>query len=278
MNVLKVSCIQSLPKEGDFDKWFMGSEIDHACNLAREAAQNGPHIIVFHELYPLVGEEELCSLAKDLKIHIIAGQAERKNNTKWYNTSAVFSPEGRIVARQRKCFPTQAELDMGVVPGNDYDLITLNIDRVGQIKIGIVICSDFAFFAKGITELVSKGVDLIFNPSLWFAIAEAYPSTVIERHLEYGVPVIGIDTAKYSFNKDYPPAGGYSTVCIPPSCENLEELDAWFKRDPKQINSMKGFVHTLGEEEGRIDIEIDIEKTRKFPGYFYIQDNPRKIK
>ena len=70
---------------------------------------------------------------------------------RWYNTATVIGPDGRILARQPKCFPTQGELDNGVLTGKGYRVIETDIGRLG-----IVICADFAFFSEGPTRSSSR--------------------------------------------------------------------------------------------------------------------------
>jgi hypothetical protein len=111
-----------------------------------------------------------------------------------------------------------------------------------------------------------------------FALSEAFPATVIGRHMEYSVPVVGVNIARTPFprtdpegNTMFPPAGGYSTVCVPPRIKNLDELGEWFRTKPGNIDSLDGFVYTLAADEQILSVEIDIEAVRAFPGYFYTE-------
>lgn len=271
MNAVTVAAIQPLPVSATMDDFRNGKEIGHALELLEKSAKQGIDIACFSELYPMVGEKELCEKARDLSIFIIAGLIEDTGSGS-YNTGTIISPDGHIVGRQRKSFPTSLELDMGINAWNrTYEVFETDIGNIG-----IVICSDFSFFTAGIRQLIDKKVDIVFNPSWWFAIGEAYSSTVIGRHLEYGVPVVGVDIAKFALKAmiaeelvQFPAAGGYSTIVVPPEVTDLEELSEWFKSMPGGSNSMKGFVRTLGDEEGVLIQRIDIDAVRKFPGYFY---------
>jgi predicted amidohydrolase len=271
MNAITVAAIQPLPVSETMDDFRSGKEIDHALELLDRAAESSFDIACFSELYPMVGEQQLCEKARSLGIYIIAGLIEDTGSGR-YNTGTIISPKGQIVGRQRKSFPTSVELDMGINGWNHtYEVFETDIGNIG-----IVICSDFSFFDVGIRQLLDKKVDIVFNPSWWFAIGEAYPSTVIARHLEYGVPVVGVDIAKFALKAmiagetvQFPAAGGYSTIAFPPEVKDLQELSEWFKSMPGGSNSMKGFVRMLGEEEGMLVQRIDIDAVRKFPGYFY---------
>lgn len=273
MKTITVAAIQPRPVSETMEDFKNGKEVEHALELLDQASENSIDIACFSELYPMVGEKQLCEKAKSLGIYIVAGLLENGPEGK-YNTGTLISPEGTIIGRQRKSFPTRLEMDMGIQQWNQtYDIFQTDIGNIG-----IVICSDFAFFNVGIQQLRDKKVDIIFNPSWWFAIGEAYSATVIGRHLEYSVPVIGVNIAKFALKAvidgeviRFPPAGGYTTIAISPAVQNLQELADWFKAMPGGSNSMKGFVWILGEEEGILTRTINIEAVRKFPGYFYTE-------
>jgi predicted amidohydrolase len=224
-----------------------------------------------------VGEAEVCAAARRLGVYVVAGLIEG-TRARWHNTATLIGPDGRILDRQPKCYPTQGEIDNGVVAGKGYRVIETDIGRLG-----IVICADFAFFAEGPEALVDQRVDIIFNPSWWFALGEAYPATVIGRHMHYGKPVIGVDIAACSLllkdaegrlTERFPRAGGYSTVCVPPPIASLGELAEWFRTKPGGTNSAQGFIQTLGEEEGILYADVDVDAVRRFPGYFYRAATP----
>ncbi|MFQ6089083.1 MAG: carbon-nitrogen hydrolase family protein [Candidatus Methanofastidiosia archaeon] len=272
-NEIRIAAIQALPVSETFEDFGAGKEVPHAIELLEKASEKNIDIACFPELYPMVGEKELCEKAKELGIYVIAGLVENVEKG-WYNTSTIISSEGKILGRQRKSFPTSLELEMYCIRWNQsYEVFKTEIGNIG-----IAICSDFSFFDVGVKQLLKKEVDILFNPSWWFAIGEAYPSTVIGRHLEFGIPVIGVDVAKFSLKSvvedetiGFPAAGGYTTITIPPKVSNLQELSEWFKSMPGGSNSMNGFVWMLGEEEGILTGTVDIGAVRKFPGYFYTE-------
>jgi predicted amidohydrolase len=269
--VITVAAIQAYPQTFDLENRRNGANVPHALELLDKAASLGANIACFHELYPMVGEAELCRKARDLGIYVVAGLEERAEKG-WYNTATLISPKGKVVGRQRKNFPTQLEINNGVLSGDGYQVFETEVGRLGM-----VICSDFAFFTKGVQQLVAQKVDIIFNPALWFALSEAFPPTVIGRHMEYSVPVIGVNIAREPLQGalatrqswQFPPAGGYTTVCVPPKVKVLDDLGEWFRTKPGGIDSMQGFVQILGTQEGIATAQIDIEAVRAFPGYFY---------
>jgi predicted amidohydrolase len=273
---VKVAAIQARPVSAEFDDMWSGGDVRHAVELVEDAARAGAQVACFPELYPRVGEDELRAAARRLGMFVVAGLIEGTRQ-RWYNTGTIIDASGAIVGRQRKNFPTQGELDNGVVPWKGYQVFETAVGRLG-----IVICSDFAFFKDGIETLVAGGVDIVLNPSWWFALGAAYPATVIGRHMEYGKPVIGVDIAACSLLlrregrlvERFPTAGGYSTVCVAPPIADLGGLAEWFRTKPGGINTNEGFIQTLGEAEGILYAEVDIDAARRFPGYFYRATQP----
>jgi predicted amidohydrolase len=274
---VKIAAIQARPVSAEVDDLWSGADVPHAIELLEEAARRGATCACFPELYPRVGEDELRHAARRLGLYVVAGLIEGTRE-RWYNTGTIIGPDGALIGRQRKNFPTQGEIDGGVVAGSGTQVFDTPIGRLG-----IVICSDFAFFTDGVRTLVDAGVDIIFNPSWWFALGAAYPATVIGRHMEYGKPVIGVDIAACSLllrrpdgtvGERFPRAGGYTTVCVPPPVDSLPALATWFRTKPGGINTTDGFVLSLGEDEGILLAEIDLELVRRFPGYFYRAAQP----
>ncbi|HKW91408.1 MAG TPA: carbon-nitrogen hydrolase family protein [Methylomirabilota bacterium] len=274
---VRIAAIQARPRSELFDDMWNGGDVERAVELLETAARAGAACACLPELYPRVGEDEIRAAARRVGVFVVAGLIEGTRE-RWRNTATIIGPDGRVLGRQPKCFPTQGEIDNGVVAGKGYDVVETDIGRLGA-----VICADFAFFAEGPDALVARDVDIIFNPSWWFALGEAYPATVIGRHMHYGKPVIGVDIAACSLllkdadgrlSERFPRAGGYSTVCVPPPIASLAELAEWFRTKPGGTNSAQGFIQTLGEDEGILYADVDIGAVRRFPGYFYRSTSP----
>ena len=140
---VRIAAIQARPVSGDFEDMWGGGDVARAVELLETAARGGAQLACFPELYPRVGAAELCAAARRLGLFVVAGLIEG-TRARWLNTATVIGPDGRILGRQPKCFPTQGELDGGVVAGRDYRVIETDIGRLG-----IVICADFAFFPDG---------------------------------------------------------------------------------------------------------------------------------
>lgn len=271
---VRVAAIQAKPVSTTFEAMFEGTDVPHAVELLADAAAKGANLVCFPELYPRVGEETLREAARQYGVLVVAGLAEPAWDDRWYNTATFISSDGDVIGRQRKVYPTALEVEAGVIPGDTYEVFETPVGRLGA-----VICADFAFFDHGVKQLKSQGVDILFNPAYWFALGEAYAATVIGRHMEYGFPVIGVDIAACALSRVhdgklvqiFPKAGGFSTVTAPPPVATLDELGDWFRQKHGGANSMVGFAKSLGEEEGILLVDIDVDAVRAFPGYFYTE-------
>ena len=265
MTAVKVAAIQAASQARNWDEKWGGVDVAHALELLDRAADEGAHLACFPELYPLVGRDELRAKARERGIHVIAGLAEG-DRSRWRNTSAVISADGRIIGAQTKNYPTALELDRGVVPGDEFPAFDTDVGRIG-----IVICADFAFFTDGVESHRRAGADMVFNPALWFALSAAFPHTVIGRHMEYSAPMFGVNigrAAERFSDSIFPPAGGFTTACVPPPVADLDELWNWFCDKPGGIDSTEGFIRTLGAEEDILYTDVDLDAARRFPGYF----------
>ena len=265
MKSVRVAAVQAVSSAATWEEKWAGADVAHALTLLDRAAAGGADLACLPELYPLVGREALCAKAREHGLHVVAGLAEGTPE-RWYNTSAVIDPSGTLLYAQTKNYPTAGEIDRGVVPGDSFEVVDTRLGRIG-----IVICADFAFFRDGVETCRGARADLLVNPALWFALSEAFPHTVIGRHLEYSLPVIGVNLGRpdTTFRDSmFPPAGGFSTACVPPPVTDLDELWSWFCRKPGGIDSTEGFVFTLGAGEDLLFVDVDVEAVRAFPGYY----------
>ena len=265
MKKVRVAAVQAASTAESWDQKWEGADVAHALTLLDRAAAGGADLVCLPELYPLVGREEVCAKAREHHMHVVAGFAEGSRE-RWYNTSVIIDPYGTMLHAQTKNYPTAGEVERGVVPGDCFEVVATQVGRLG-----IVICADFAFFNDGVEAIRSDDADLLINPALWFALSEAFPHTVIGRHMEYSIPVIGVNVArpKVPFRDAmFPPAGGFTTVCVPPPVRDLDELWHWFCTKPGGIDSTEGVVFTLGPGEDLLFVDVDIDAVRRFPGYF----------
>lgn len=269
---LKIGIVQPRPVSRSFKEFQNGGDIQHACEMVR-TFQDRVDIACLPELYPYRGDTDLAMLAREMHICIIAGIVEKTLKAS-YNTATIFDRDGAVIGRQRKKYLTLTEVDRdGVVPGSSYEIFSIE-----DARIGITVCADMSFFSDW-EELIEKKADIVFNLSRWFALSELFPATIVSRHLQFGIPFIGINWAKFSFPdwgkmpNGFPPAGGHSTITTPPPVPDLRGLADWFKTKACGIDSGKDLITVLGEKEETAIVTIDIEAVRKFPGYFY---NERK--
>src|SRR5512147_745442 len=116
---VRVAALQARPTSEEFDALWAGGDVPHAVSLLEEAARGGAACAVFPELYPRVGEAELCQAARRLGLVVVAGLADGPRD-RWCNTATVIGPDGRILGRQGKRYPTQGEIDQGVVAADAY--------------------------------------------------------------------------------------------------------------------------------------------------------------
>lgn len=267
-DTLKIGIVQPYPVSRSHEELRNGGDVVHALEIL-ETFEHRADVVCFPELYPCAGEQQLSHKAKELGIYVIAGLIE-KTQKGCYNTATIFDRHGGIIGRQRKKYPTLTEVERyGILTGRDYQIFTIE-----DARLGLVICADLPFF-RDWEILLAQQADIIINLSRWFALSDAYPATIISRHMEFGIPVIGLNWAKFSFPQweqapnGFPPAGGCSTITVPPSVVNLNELAEWFRAKGGGIDSSEDFATVLGEKEETFIVTIDIAAVRKFPGYFY---------
>jgi hypothetical protein len=61
---------------------------------------------------------------------------------------------------------------------------------------------------------------------------------------------------------------------VPPPIASLAELAEWFRTKTGGTNASAGFIQSLGEDEGILYADVDVEAVRRFPGYFYRAASP----
>lgn len=157
--------------------------LDIACGKIREAAGQGAQIAVLPEMFCCpydndlffdYGEEEgglaqqtMSALAKELGIYIVAGSIPELAEGKIYNTSYVYSREGRQIAKHRKIHLFDINIEGGqrfmesdvLSPG---DSITTFETEYGTF--GLCICFDFRFEELA-RCMCLRGAEIIFVPA-----------------------------------------------------------------------------------------------------------------
>jgi predicted amidohydrolase len=108
---------------------------------------------------PLGGPRDraLAELAGDLGVWLAPGSFyERDEDGRVYNTSVVYSPEGRRIATYRKVFPWRPYEKL--VAGSEFVVF----DMQGHGRVGLSICYD-AWFPEMARHLAWMGAELILN-------------------------------------------------------------------------------------------------------------------
>lgn len=159
----------------------LSSQDDVAANLSRvhalvvEAARSGAEVVALPENFAFMGEEaEKCNIAeaidadspgpivtalrlaaRDARVWLVAGgMPERSADPKRpYNTSVLFAPDGRPVARYRKVHLFDVDLPDGTkllesaaTTAGDEPVVSEISGRAGKpIGLGMTICYDLRF-------------------------------------------------------------------------------------------------------------------------------------
>lgn len=111
--------------------------------------------------------EFLREVARANRIHVHGGSIIEQGGDKLYNTSLVFDPEGREIARYRKIHlfditaPDGTGYRESALYGAGQTLVCVDI---GRLRFGLTICYDMRF-AEQYVALRRMGADAIFVPS-----------------------------------------------------------------------------------------------------------------
>lgn len=101
----------------------------------------------------------LAELAGDLGVWLVPGTlAERAPDGGAYNTAAVFSPDGELVAAYRKCFPWRPYETTR--PGTEFTVF----DIPGVGRAGLSICYD-SWFPEVTRQLAWQGAEFVITPT-----------------------------------------------------------------------------------------------------------------
>ncbi len=154
-----------------------------------EAAAQGARVVALPEVFvwrgvkkeerqaaePIPGptSERLAVLARKLSIYILGGSILEQipGTEKAYNTSLLFSPEGRVLAQYRKIHLFDVDLREGVsVKESDTrargDAVV--VTETDLCPMGLSICYDLRF-PELYRKMAAKGAQLMFVPSAFTA-------------------------------------------------------------------------------------------------------------
>ncbi|XP_078512237.1 omega-amidase NIT2-A isoform X2 [Lissotriton helveticus] len=156
--------------------------LNRACKLIREAAQQGAKVVALPECFnspygtnffpeyaekiPGESTKVLSDVAKECGIYLIGGSIPEEDAGKLYNTCTVFGPDGKMLAKHRKihlfdinvpgkiCFQESETLS----PGDSFSVFD-----TPYCKVGVGICYDIRF-AELAQIYTKKGCQLLVYP------------------------------------------------------------------------------------------------------------------
>jgi predicted amidohydrolase len=105
-------------------------------------------------------EQRLAALAVETGLWLVPGSLYERRDGTFFNTTPVFNPSGKVVARYDKMFPF-LPYEAGVEPGRDYVVF----DIPGAGRVGIAICYDM-WFPEMIRTLAGMGAEVILLPTM----------------------------------------------------------------------------------------------------------------
>lgn len=126
---------------------------------------------------------EMSRVAKECGVFLVAGSIPERDQGKLYNTCTVWSPQGEMVAKHRKCHLFDMDIP-GVCTFKESDVLspgdsftTFQVDE--NLKVGLGVCYDIRFdeFARvyrsmGCSLLIYPGAfDLYTGPMHWQLLA-----------------------------------------------------------------------------------------------------------
>lgn len=162
--------------------------------LITEAAKENADLVVLPEAITCTGNgltyadvaesipgpstEYFGTLAKKHGLYLVVGLIERADHL-IYNVAVLIDPEGKVAGKYRKVTLPRTEIDMGIVPGDEYPVFDT---RFG--KLGMMVCYD-GFFPEVARELSNRGAEVIAFP-----VAGCNPMLVQARACENHVYIV----------------------------------------------------------------------------------------
>lgn len=164
---LPIALVQAEPQSGaDVDEFA-----SHVTSVV--SCFPGTGLVVYPELHlfggshddelaePLTGPRTaaLAEIAGDLNVWLVPGTlCERGPEGGVYNTAAVFSPDGKLTAAYRKCFPWRPYEPY--LPGHEF--VVFDLPGVGRA--GLSICYD-CWFPEVTRQLAWQGAEFVITPT-----------------------------------------------------------------------------------------------------------------
>jgi len=190
-----------------------GANLQEAEGWVCRAASEGAELVALPEVFSYRGPGEraaaetipgptsrwMRALASELGIHFLAGSILEAvpNETKVYNTSLLFSPEGKLLARYRKIHLFDVQVGDQVCVSESATRMAGQEVVVAQTDLcpmGLTICYDLRF-PELFRHLVERGAELIFVPSAFTAVTGKahWESLLRARAIENQVYIVAPD-------------------------------------------------------------------------------------
>jgi len=171
MNKLRISLLHLALKPGALS--FNYELVERAIRVAATSGADwviAPELCISgYQFIDLIGTDwiavhpdqwtnDICQLAKSLKLVILFGHVERDAIGKFYNCGIMVDARGAIIGHHRK---VNTHAEPWASPGRVVELVNWK-----GIDIGMLICADA--YAKEIAcTLRSKGAQLLVSPAAW---------------------------------------------------------------------------------------------------------------
>lgn len=223
---VKVAVVQATPAMFDTPK-----TVDKACDLIREAGENGAKLMLFPEAYiggypkgmylgvrmgvrtlegrkdfrryyensiniPGPETDKLGRAAAQAGAYVVMGVIEKEeNNSTLYCTALFIGPDGKVLGKHRKLKPTAAER----LVWGEGDGSTLPVFETPFGKIGAVICWE-NYMPLLRAAMYGKGIDIYLAPT--FDARDSWQYSM--RHIALESHCFVLTCNQYLTKSDYP--------------------------------------------------------------------------
>ena len=201
---MRIGLCQIFVLDGDREGNFVRIE-----GALKEAVEQGTDIACFPETcllgwvnpqahdcaHPIPGPdtERLCGLARQYKVHVCAGLAEREGD-RLYDSAVLIDDRGQILLKHRKINLLSHLMDPPYTAGQAVQACETRFGRIG-----LLICAD-TFDAEICERMHQLRPDLVLIPYGWAAPEEKWPQhgeelrAVVQKAAQaIEAPVVGTD-------------------------------------------------------------------------------------
>ncbi|XP_012936446.1 omega-amidase NIT2 [Aplysia californica] len=227
-----------------------------AAALIKEASSAGAKIITLPECFnspygtkyfpeyaePIPGpsSEAMAAAAKENKVFLVAGSIPEKCGDKIYNSSAIFNPEGEMVAMHRKVHLFDIDIP-GKIRMQESEILSpgkqMTMFRTPYCQVGVAICYDIRF-AELAQIMTQKGCHLLLYPG-------AFNMTTGPAHWELLQRGRALDNQVY-------------VATASPARDTQASYTAW--GHSSVVNPWGEVISTTDEKESIVYADIDLER------------------